>query len=74
MDLIPSGSTVVDAGANIGMFSAFFAAAVGPNGHVYSFEPQLRVYEMLCTNMVRGGCPRVVVAYKPTSMACAGWD
>lgn len=65
MELIPSGSTVVDAGANIGMFSAFFAAAVGPNGHVYSFEPQLRVYEMLCTNMVRGVASGLL-------QACAG--
>jgi hypothetical protein len=52
MDLIPPGSTVVDAGANNGMFSAFLAAAVGREGYVYSFEPQARIFQVLNTNAV----------------------
>jgi FkbM family methyltransferase len=52
MEFITPGSTVVDAGANMGSFSMFFAAATGPTGAVYSFEPQTRMYEVLCTNKV----------------------
>lgn len=33
------GMTVVDAGANIGIYSAFVASLIGPSGTVHSFEP-----------------------------------
>ncbi len=33
------GDVVVDAGANIGVYSRFLAKCVGPNGAVHSFEP-----------------------------------
>jgi FkbM family methyltransferase len=33
------GAVVVDAGANIGIYSRFFARCVGPSGAVHSFEP-----------------------------------
>ena len=33
------GSIVVDAGANIGIYSEFLSLCVGPNGVVHSFEP-----------------------------------
>jgi FkbM family methyltransferase len=33
------GSVVVDAGANIGIYSQFFSKCVGPGGAVHSFEP-----------------------------------
>jgi FkbM family methyltransferase len=36
---ISAGSVVVDAGANIGIYSQFLAECVGPDGHVHSFEP-----------------------------------
>src|SRR6266851_5948059 len=37
--LSPS-SVVVDAGANIGIYSEFLARCVGPAGMVHSFEPE----------------------------------
>ena len=37
--LLSPGDTFVDAGANIGQFSAFAAFSVGSGGHVFSFEP-----------------------------------
>jgi hypothetical protein len=40
------------AGANMGDFTVFFAAAAGPSGAVYAFEPQARMYQLLCTNMI----------------------
>jgi FkbM family methyltransferase len=33
------GAVVVDAGANIGIYSEFLSRCVGPNGTVHSFEP-----------------------------------
>jgi FkbM family methyltransferase len=37
--LLEPGMTAVDVGANIGAFTAAFARAVGPGGHVHAFEP-----------------------------------
>jgi len=34
-----AGAVVVDAGANIGIYSEFLSRCVGPNGVVHSFEP-----------------------------------
>jgi FkbM family methyltransferase len=34
-----AGAVVVDAGANIGIYSEFFSRCVGPTGVVHSFEP-----------------------------------
>jgi FkbM family methyltransferase len=36
---LSTGCTVVDAGANIGVYSRFFLQQVGPSGAVHSFEP-----------------------------------
>ncbi len=33
------GDRAIDVGANLGYFTAVMAAAVGPRGHVWSFEP-----------------------------------
>jgi FkbM family methyltransferase len=40
------------AGANMGDFSIFLAAATGPSGVVYAFEPQARMFQLVCTNMI----------------------
>lgn len=36
---LANGAVVVDAGANIGIYSEFLSRCVGPNGVVHSFEP-----------------------------------
>lgn len=46
MDYVTPGSVVVDAGANMGSYSAFFAAKAGHKGAVYAFEPQQRMYQV----------------------------
>lgn len=38
--LLKKGEYAIDGGANQGIFSCAFAAAVGTAGHVYAFEPQ----------------------------------
>jgi FkbM family methyltransferase len=39
-------------GANMGDFTIFLAAATGPSGVVYAFEPQARMFQLVCTNMI----------------------
>ncbi len=41
------GAVVVDAGANIGIYSEFLARCVGPTGVVHSFEPSPENFERL---------------------------
>lgn len=49
--LLRSGQTVIDAGANIGAHTVFFAKAVGPTGTVIAVEPQRLVFQTLCANV-----------------------
>ena len=44
---IKSGDHVVDIGANIGIYTEFFSAKVGPSGMVYAFEPDWRNFYFL---------------------------
>jgi len=46
-ELIAPGMTVVDIGANIGVYSRFFAHLVGHQGSVFAFEPEPTNYRML---------------------------
>lgn len=48
--LVRPGLTVVEAGANIGSHSVFLARACSP-GPFFAFEPQQRVFQMLCANL-----------------------
>ncbi|MDK2955987.1 MAG: hypothetical protein PWQ57_1483 [Desulfovibrionales bacterium] len=59
LQLIKPGGVVVDAGANIGVHTQCFAAAVGPEGRVASFEPQRALHQMLCANLALNGLGNV---------------
>ena len=48
---IPTGGTVVDAGAHIGAFTLMAARRVGPAGRVLSFEPSPGTQEVLRSNV-----------------------
>lgn len=50
--LIKKGDTVLDIGANIGLMTIPFSKMVGSNGKIYSFEPQSKIYYILCSNIV----------------------
>uniref|UniRef100_A0A383W593 Methyltransferase FkbM domain-containing protein n=1 Tax=Tetradesmus obliquus TaxID=3088 RepID=A0A383W593_TETOB len=70
MDKVRPGSVVVDAGANMGDFAIFLAAATGPTGVVYAFEPQARMFQLVCTNMIINGLLHMVpmrnaLSYEP---------
>ena len=49
--LVKPGDTVIDIGANIGVYSKILSELVGPDGHVYSIEPFDPTFEILCYNV-----------------------
>lgn len=49
--LIPTGGTVVDVGANVGIYSVLAAFQVGPLGRVVSIEPVPSTIELLRGNL-----------------------
>ncbi len=58
--LVAPGDTVIDAGANVGTVTLFLAQAVGPEGRVYAFEPQLEIFHYLCGNVALSGRKNIV--------------
>jgi FkbM family methyltransferase len=58
--VIAPGATVIDAGAHFGVFTVYFAQAVGPAGRVYVFEPQRALYHIVCGNLALNGLTNVV--------------
>lgn len=47
------GDWVIDVGANVGNYSARLSQLVGPEGHVFAFEPISETFELLTANMMR---------------------
>jgi FkbM family methyltransferase len=62
---MPSGSLVVDIGANVGVFSLFAARKARI---VYALEPSATNFSLLCSNTASAG--NIV----PLNLACAGVD
>jgi FkbM family methyltransferase len=57
--MVKPGMTVVEAGANIGAHTVPLARACAP-GALYAFEPQQRVFQVLCANLVNNEVKNVV--------------
>jgi|CZKU01.1.fsa_nt_gi FkbM family methyltransferase len=57
--VLAPGGVVVDAGANIGTHTVFFAKAVDDQGLVVAFEPQRLVFQNLCKNVALNGLRNV---------------
>lgn len=49
-DFIKNDSIIIDAGANVGVFSVF-AGSLANNGQVFAFEPVLKTYQTLAKNI-----------------------
>lgn len=49
--LVAKGDYVVDIGANIGVYTKYLSAYVGPQGCVYSIEPVGRTFDILRANV-----------------------
>jgi FkbM family methyltransferase len=56
--LVRPGLTVVEAGANIGVHTLMLARACAP-GRLIAFEPQQRIFQLLCANLALGGVANV---------------
>jgi len=56
-----SGMTVIDVGANIGLYSILAAKRVGPSGSVWAFEPSAESLARLERNLTLNSCSRVRV-------------
>jgi FkbM family methyltransferase len=57
--IIKSGMTVVDAGANIGLYSLIASKLVGPKGKVFSFEPSKKTFTRLLENIKLNKCNNI---------------
>lgn len=57
---VKPGSTVIDAGAHIGTHTLALAQLAGPEGRVYAFEPQRKLYRELVYNMRLNNAANVV--------------
>ena len=55
------GKTVYDLGGNIGMMSLFFSRAVGPKGHVLTFEPNPDTIPVLEGNITANNLSNVYI-------------
>lgn len=71
-DFVPSGSLVIDVGANVGFFSLRFAKWVGDGGKVISIEPEDRNYDSLISALKRAGLLARVDARKAVAAATSG--
>jgi FkbM family methyltransferase len=56
---VTSGMTVLEIGANIGTHTVPLAKACAP-GPLYAFEPQQRVFQLLCANLALNGVKNAV--------------
>lgn len=69
--IIRPGMTVVEAGANIGSHSVDMARACAP-GRFYAFEPQPRVFQILCANLALNEVGNAL-AYPEALGEAEGW-
>lgn len=61
-DYCRPGDVAVDVGANIGEVSIILSRGAGAAGHVYSFEPNPRIYRYLLGNLSLNHCDNVTPA------------
>lgn len=57
--LIKEGDVVVDAGANIGLYSIVGSRVVGQSGKVYCFEPSGKTFDILVKNIELNQCRNI---------------
>jgi FkbM family methyltransferase len=61
VQMIKPGMTVVEVGANMGAFTLAMAKACHP-GPLYAFEPQQRIFQILCANLAMNGIENVIAS------------
>lgn len=60
-DWVSDGDCVIDIGANVGLFTAALSRLVGPNGHVFAFEPVPETFLLLTSNSRRFAYPNITL-------------
>lgn len=60
VEYVAPGSTALDVGAHIGAHTLRMAQLVGPEGRVYAFEPQKKIFRELVNNLRLNGITNVV--------------
>ena len=60
--IIKLGDTVFDIGANIGYYALLASQLVGPEGHVFAFEPEAENFEILKWNINKFGDNNITCA------------
>ncbi len=50
-EIVSSGQTVLDIGANFGLYTRFLSDAIGEKGQIYAFEPTEDMFEVLQNNV-----------------------
>lgn len=58
--ILRTGAIVLEAGANIGAHTVHLSKIVGPTGQVYAFDPQRRIFQILCANLALNNAGNVV--------------
>ncbi len=58
-NIIRPGQTIVDVGANLGLYTVLLSRLVGPTGRVISFEPDPELFGLLQKSCERNGCANV---------------
>jgi FkbM family methyltransferase len=66
-EMVKPGMTVVDVGANVGLYTLEFARQVGKDGKVYAFEPSPGEYATLHKNVLANGYHNVTLVRKACS-------
>jgi FkbM family methyltransferase len=57
--MLKTGDTVLDIGANVGVFSLLGSSLVGEKGHIYAFEPSQKTFNALTENLSINGIKNV---------------
>ncbi len=55
LSVLRPGDAVIDVGANLGWYTVTLAQAVGPNGHVFAFEPRSDIFAQLERSVQENG-------------------
>ena len=58
-DMIRPGQTIIDVGANLGLYTVLLSRLVGPAGRVIAFEPDPELFRLLQEGCSRNGCSNV---------------
>ncbi len=61
---LSEGDYVVDAGANIGMFSVIASGVIGTKGIIFAFEPLKEISDILEENAARNNCTNIITENK----------